>query len=201
MLSMFELTLANWPIICRFLVDEVHEILGIFCVLYKLSIGFAVVAVINGVFIQESFTVATNDEYIMIRKRMRQARQSTQRIERFFSLADTDGDGTLTKLELKDMLENTVVRTWLEAMELKCTDSDMLFQLIANGKSEITVDEFITGIGHLKGPARNIDVLTVLNILQQHQEQNFKLVKRAMRASSLASSIPGESDEEEYRSV
>merc|ERR1711920_304311 len=105
MLSMFELTLANWPIICRFLVDEIHEVLGVFCVLYKLSIGFALIGVINGVFIQESFSVATNDEFIMVRKRMRQMKQHAERITRLFQLADENGDGMLSKDELEDMLE------------------------------------------------------------------------------------------------
>ncbi|CAK0896479.1 unnamed protein product [Prorocentrum cordatum] len=54
MVTMFELMLANWPEICRFLMEEVHEIFGYFVVGYKLSIGFAVVGVINGVLYKHS---------------------------------------------------------------------------------------------------------------------------------------------------
>ena len=37
------------------------------CILHKLVIGFAVVGVINGVFIQETFKVASSDNQIMMR--------------------------------------------------------------------------------------------------------------------------------------
>merc|ERR1711953_434846 len=54
-LSMFELTLANWPPVTRLLTEKVSEPLMFFCLLHKLTIGFAVVGVINGVFMQETF--------------------------------------------------------------------------------------------------------------------------------------------------
>merc|ERR1719428_1605785 len=72
MVSLFELMLANWPTVCRFLMEEVHEVFGWLVVAYKLLVGFGVVGVINGVFIQETFSVAQSDEYIMIRSRLRQ---------------------------------------------------------------------------------------------------------------------------------
>merc|ERR1712078_260290 len=48
MLSMFEMTLANWPPICRLLSEQVSEYFVAFCLLHKLTVGFAVVGIING---------------------------------------------------------------------------------------------------------------------------------------------------------
>ncbi|CAK0858437.1 unnamed protein product, partial [Prorocentrum cordatum] len=45
MVTMFELMLANYPTVCRFLMEDVHEAFGCFVVFYKLSIGFAVIGV------------------------------------------------------------------------------------------------------------------------------------------------------------
>merc|ERR1712137_1296598 len=48
MLSMFEITLGNWPPIARVLFENLGPWLLIFSVVHKLTIGFAVVGVING---------------------------------------------------------------------------------------------------------------------------------------------------------
>eukprot|EP00928_Gymnodinium_smaydae_P043322 TRINITY_DN29052_c0_g1_i1.p2 TRINITY_DN29052_c0_g1~~TRINITY_DN29052_c0_g1_i1.p2 ORF type:complete len:928 (+),score=137.89 TRINITY_DN29052_c0_g1_i1:74-2785(+) len=56
MLSMFEITLANWPPICRILSENVTEWFMPICIVHKLMIGFAVVGVISllkGIFLQK----------------------------------------------------------------------------------------------------------------------------------------------------
>merc|ERR1719218_333567 len=57
LLSMFELTLANWPPVTRLLAEEVSEWFMLLCVAHKITVGFAVIGVINGVILQETFKV------------------------------------------------------------------------------------------------------------------------------------------------
>merc|ERR1719408_171054 len=66
MLTMFEITLGNWMIPCRALVEEVNEMWMLFFLAHKLIIGFSVLAVITGVFTQETFKVAANDDHNML---------------------------------------------------------------------------------------------------------------------------------------
>merc|ERR1712000_478352 len=65
MLTMFEITLGNWMPPCRALVENVGEGWLMFFILHRLLIGFSVVAVINAVFMQETFKVATQDDKIL----------------------------------------------------------------------------------------------------------------------------------------
>ncbi|CAK0847606.1 unnamed protein product [Prorocentrum cordatum] len=51
-LTTFEITLAHFPEPCRMLSENVSEWFVVFFVTHKLTIGFAVIGVINGVFIQ-----------------------------------------------------------------------------------------------------------------------------------------------------
>merc|ERR1740130_851063 len=69
--SMFELTLANWPPVTRLLAEEVSEWFMLFCLIHKMTIGFAVIGVINGVIMQETFKVASTDDIIMVRQKQR----------------------------------------------------------------------------------------------------------------------------------
>jgi hypothetical protein len=169
MITMFELMLANWPTVCRFLMEEIHEVFGLFIVTYKLLVGFGVVGVINGVFIQETFSVAQSDEYIMIRSRLRQMDHHKKSLQRLFQMGDQDRSGYMTREELEHLLETRAIRTWLEALDLRCTDPDMLFSLISRGEAKVSIDDFICGIARLKGGARNIDVIHVLGILRENQ--------------------------------
>ena len=55
--DMFEITLGNWPPVARILQENVSEFYVAFSIIHKLVIGFAVIGVINGVFMQETFKV------------------------------------------------------------------------------------------------------------------------------------------------
>ncbi|CAK0887674.1 unnamed protein product [Prorocentrum cordatum] len=50
MLSTFEMTLANWPTVTRVVVENYSEWFAPVFVLHKLTVGFAVIGIINGVF-------------------------------------------------------------------------------------------------------------------------------------------------------
>ncbi|CAE7307718.1 Scn11a, partial [Symbiodinium microadriaticum] len=117
-LSLFELTLANWAPVCRVLLEEVNEWWVIFCLLHKLTVGFAVVGVINAVLMQETFKVAYLDDTVMVREKMRTMRAHVAKMSELFHEADTSGDGKLDLNEFKQILKKQEVRVWLSAMEL-----------------------------------------------------------------------------------
>eukprot|EP00440_Ansanella_granifera_P002203 gb/GFBE01002384.1/.p1 GENE.gb/GFBE01002384.1/~~gb/GFBE01002384.1/.p1 ORF type:complete len:553 (+),score=115.54 gb/GFBE01002384.1/:1-1659(+) len=163
--SMFELTLANWPPISRLLAENVSQWFFLFAVLHKLTVGFAFVGVVNGVFMQETFKVASTDDRIMVRQKQRMVNTHTRKMKMFFDRADTSGDGTIDLDEFKMMASNPAVSLWLSSMELDEKDNDLLFKLIDNGDASITLDELIKGVGKLKGNARSIDMVRVMRDL------------------------------------
>merc|ERR1719282_1832876 len=78
--SMFELTLANWPPISRMLYENVSQWFILITILHKLTIGFAVVGVINAVFIQETFNAAQEDDEIMLRRAQNASRTHARKM-------------------------------------------------------------------------------------------------------------------------
>lgn len=170
MVSMFELALGNWPPITRFLMEELHQLFGVFCVVFKLTVGFAVISVINGVFIKACFSAAENDDVILVRNRMKQIFQHKDRMTRFFQLADINGDGKLSLDEFRSVLRKPVIKTWLEAMELRCSDADLLFSMLAGPDHKVTAEQLINGVARLRGAARNIDILSILQASIFHAE-------------------------------
>merc|ERR1712007_51981 len=81
-LTMWELTLGNYAGICRTLVNDVHELYGYAIVLYKVVVGFAVIKVISGVFLHETFKTAASDDELMIVQKKRLQEKHGRKMKR-----------------------------------------------------------------------------------------------------------------------
>jgi len=158
MFTMFELTLANWTIVGRSLSENVSEYFAIFNVGYKLVIGFAAVGIINAVFIQETFKVASSDDTVMMRQKERDRRLHTKKMKTLFEAADESGDGVIDMEEFRRIFDLPEIRTWLAAQDLQVTDPDVLFKLLDDGDKQLTAEELVRGVDRLKGNTKSVDL-------------------------------------------
>merc|ERR1719414_686967 len=130
LLTMFEMTLANWPPVCRLLVENVSEWFMIACLIHKITVGFAFVSIINGVFMQETFRVASTDDRVCMRHMDFNAKVLTKKMHKLFKHADESGDGFLQMDEFRQVLGEPEIVKWLRSMELRVEDVDTLFRLV-----------------------------------------------------------------------
>jgi len=162
LLSMFELALANWAPVTRLLSEEFSEWFMFICVAHKLTIGFAVIGVINGVILQETFKVAATDDMIMVRQKKRQGETIRKKMDKLFEALDHSGDGVLDYSEFEIIASQPEVKLWLGSMDIETDDIQTLFNLIDQDHSGfISPDELCTRIARLKGAARSIDVMAL----------------------------------------
>jgi hypothetical protein len=167
MLTMFELTLANWPPVCRLLVEYVSEWFMLFFIFHKLTIGFAVVGVINGVFMQETFKVASTDDRIMMRQRQREVKIHTEKMKKLFNAADESGDGVIDSDEFKAIIADPEINMWLASMDIPVRDPESLYLLLdVDGDGELTCEELVKGAMKLRGAAKSLDVLAIRRDMQ-----------------------------------
>eukprot|EP00928_Gymnodinium_smaydae_P006427 TRINITY_DN12270_c0_g1_i2.p1 TRINITY_DN12270_c0_g1~~TRINITY_DN12270_c0_g1_i2.p1 ORF type:complete len:615 (+),score=108.90 TRINITY_DN12270_c0_g1_i2:78-1922(+) len=177
MLTMFELTLANWPPVARLLQEHVNEFWIIFSIAHKLTIGFAVLGVINGVFMQETFKVAQNDDVIMMRQKARERKQHMNKMQLLFDAADVSGDQMLQHKEFLDICDDPEIKVWLAAQEVDASDPDRLFRLLGRAKKEIDVDDLIKGVLRLKGAAKSIDLMQMADEQRRFQTLLIDMLK------------------------
>merc|ERR1712137_1399350 len=163
-MSMSELTLSNWMTPTRNLVENVSEWYALYCLIYKLTIGFAVVRVISGVFLHETFKVANSEDDLMIVQKRRMMQKHRTKMLKLLAEADSTNDGFVDRSELCGMLQNVNLKTWLAAQEVECNDGDILFDFLDGGDGVITSAELIDGIQRLKGAARSIDVNALIRM-------------------------------------
>merc|ERR1712054_429385 len=109
--------------------NNVNEWWAFFFVVYKCSIGFAVVQVITSVFIQQTFKVASRDEEVMIADKKAEAKAYITNIEHLFDAMDDSHDGVLTHEEFTVVMEDRRVRTWFDAIGVDM-EASALFSLL-----------------------------------------------------------------------
>jgi hypothetical protein len=157
-MSMFELTIGNWLPISRFLVENVSEWFIIFALLYKVTFGFSVIAVINSCFIKETFKVAAADDLLMVLEKEKEGLMHLHKMRRLLDLADSSGEGRVSQEEFSSIFHDKEVRLWMLAQGLDTSDAPNLFELMDDGSGELSSDELIKGVSKLKGPARELDL-------------------------------------------
>jgi len=162
LLTMFEVTLGNWLPPCRLMMENVASWYGAVFVVWKMTIGFAVVRVVSAVFIQQTLKVATRDEDIMVGQKAKDARNIQQELKRLFLDLDLTQDGVITIEEFQIALSNDRVRHLLAALEINVVEAVDVFELLDNGNGEISWDEFVVGMRRIKGPAQSVDLVRLL---------------------------------------
>jgi len=162
LLTTFEMTLGNWVPPCRLLVSNVNEWWGFFFVGYKCVVGFAMLGVIRGVFLHETFKVAHNDDEIMLMQRRRASQLFCDKLRQLFCDVDHSGDGVINRDEFEAIVGQENVKTYLAALELEVDEVEELFKMLDDGDGFMSFHEFLDGIKRLKGGAKSIDVIHLL---------------------------------------
>lgn len=165
MLTMFALAFGEWFAITLLLVDKITSWAWVPFLVHQFVIGFAVFAVVQGVFINETFHAAETDNEIMVRRQERETQQHIDKMRYLFSKADRDEGGTLSVHEFRAVMKHDDVKAWMESMGLELEDLDKVWRLIADGNGELTCDQLTDGVAKVKGEAKSIDVLSVVQDL------------------------------------
>merc|ERR1712070_1236913 len=122
----FEITFANPKSVARALLEHVSEWFMLFSMVHKLTFGFSVLAVINGIFIKETSKVAESDDLIMLMQKQRAMQLHRRKMQHLFDAADASSDGLVDKMEFCEIMGQKEVRTWLAAQELDASDAPKL---------------------------------------------------------------------------
>merc|ERR1712107_597657 len=143
----------------------------------------AMVRVITGVFLHETFQVAAMDDELMIMQKARKKQSHHDKMLFFMQQVDSSHDEIIQRREFKDALRIKRAKTWLSAiMDTEIDDGDNLFDLIAGDDGEISLAELIAGISRLKGPAKSMDLIVSVNRLQ-HELHGIKCATNLLKTN------------------
>mmetsp|Transcript_64925 Transcript_64925/g.152721 ORF Transcript_64925/g.152721 Transcript_64925/m.152721 type:complete len:580 (-) Transcript_64925:299-2038(-) len=181
-LTLFEVFFANWSPACRVLVENISEWYSLLFLIYRCGIGFAVINVVNAVFVQQTLNVAKGDEEVLFLEKQKSEEKYFKTVAKTFEHLDTSGDGLLTWAEFEVVLEDPKLRFLLDKLEIAAGDLKTLFDLLDDtGDGEISVHEFIEGITRFKGAAKSLDVGQILHKVQKMHKSICSLERHILQ--------------------
>lgn len=183
-LTMFEILFANWSPPCRVLVDNVSEWFSIFFLVYRCIIGFAVLNVVNAVFVQQTMKTASSDEDLAFKQKERDTNMYKRKVRKLFQTMDDSCDGAINLEEFSKLVTSPKLKFWMSQLELEYHDLLSLFEFLDNGDGQITLTEFIEGSSRLKGHAKALDVFRLETKIEVLFEEILQMMHNGADASS-----------------
>ncbi|CAK9022352.1 unnamed protein product [Durusdinium trenchii] len=197
MLTMFEILFANWGPPARILVDNVSEWYSIFFLLYRCVLGFAVINVVNAIFVQQTLKTASSDEELSFRQKEKDIQLYASKVKKLFQTMDFSGDGAINLEEFSKLVKSPKLKFWMSQLELEYHDLLSLFEFLDNGDGQITLTEFIEGAARLRGGAKALDIWRIETKLEVLFEEVLSIMKcfkveKGSRRPSVQSNKEGE---------
>jgi len=175
-LTMFEIIQGNWVVTCRLLYDEVSEWYGLFYIIFRCLIMFAIIKVITAVFIAETQRNANSDDELALTKKQRQKAAYCEKLQDVFVELDNTGDGFLSWEELDRLIHDDLLQSLLHTLEIDTQDLRYVFEVLDNGDNQIDFKEFMGGLTQVRGPAKGLDVFRLVNLVGKMEGKLNKLV-------------------------
>ncbi|CAJ1424260.1 unnamed protein product [Effrenium voratum] len=180
LLTMFEILFANWGPPCRVLIENFSEWFSVFFLLYRCVLGFAVLNVVNAVFVQQTMKTAASDEELAFKQKEKDVQMYTRKVKRLFQTIDDSGDGAINLEEFSKLVQSPKLKFWMSQLELEYHDLLSLFEFLDNGDGEITLMEFIEGAARLRGNAKALDIWRIETKMEVLLEEVLKALQDVM---------------------
>eukprot|EP00435_Cladocopium_sp_Y103_P069944 s275_g34.t1 len=154
-----EIMFANWSPPCRVLVENISEWFSLFFLLYRCVLGFAVLNIINSVFVQQTMKTASSDEELAFKQKEKEIQAYTRKVKKLFLAMDESGDGNINLQEFSKLVESPKLKFWMDQLELEYFDLLSLFEFLDNGDGEITLMLGRMAGGNKSGAETNVFIL------------------------------------------
>merc|ERR1712139_358197 len=86
---------------------------------YIVCVNFTVMRVVAALFLKQTMTVAAIDEERIAMEKMKQKERFAHELHEIFTEADTSGDGSISRAEFENMLENEHVLQHFAELDLE----------------------------------------------------------------------------------
>lgn len=148
--------------------NECHPLLGLGYVFFAIFMIFAVLNIISGMFIERAFKAVKDDRDFWILEEANHQQKYVDRVKGLFYEMDKDTSGSVSWEEFKHAVTNPHVEAYLSFIDLDTVHLQDIFNLIDNnGDGVLEISELVDGLDELKGPAKRVEVLRLLQLLNE----------------------------------
>jgi Ca2+-binding EF-hand superfamily protein len=135
-------------------------------------VAFMVIGMMNvvtGLFVDQAISIASLNRRARVREKRTEEERLTKELAEIFNEVDIDGDGTLTRDEFEYLAKDERVVMTLTSLDLDFSELQPLFSVLDPGHTgEVSINDFVWGCMKLKGPAKSIDMCTLIYEFRQN---------------------------------
>jgi len=178
---------VDWDILVLPLIDDIHPIHAVFFALFIAVSVLALMNIITGFFVESALknTRIANDVDMV--NSMRQ----------LFTVIDKEDTGQVSWTQFERHLQNPQMELYFQAVDLDISEAKGLFRLLdLDENGEISADEFVMGCLRLRGPAKAIDLATLMfenRRMRQHWKAQVETLQGLV--AGLITALTGCSDD------
>lgn len=134
----------------------------VFEIIFVVYLGFtlfAVINIVNGVFVDGAIEHSREDRMMLVEKQKHDEVAKEWHLVNLLRDIDKDGDQEISYQEFCDSLETPTVQDFLHALKIEITDAKAVFTMLDLDESgQVNILEFVSGMMKLRGDARSIDI-------------------------------------------
>merc|ERR1712087_817780 len=121
--------------------------------------SFAVLNIVNGVFVDGAIEHAKRDRMMLVQKRKAEDQAQETHLFNLLQVIDEDGDNMISYEEFCRSLERQDVRDFVSALQVDISDAKAFFALLDEDDSgSVDILEFVAGMLKLRGEAKSADI-------------------------------------------
>lgn len=153
---------GGWPSYVQPLVTEVSWVYALAFAIYVWVVVFAVTRIITATFLKDTLQAASEDAEMILREQKADKAKLANRLHELFSVADKSGDGMISLEEFRSVVQLPRAQTYFNSLDLQISEACELFTMLDDGDGAVSYEEFCAGVMRLKGQARALDVISMM---------------------------------------
>jgi len=142
--------------------DAMSPFFRIAFLLYIVYVVFGVLNVLTGIFVSAASDISDRD--LVVQAELTRRHSFIKEMKALFDELDKNQTGNFTWEEFQEYVQEENLEAYFSFHELDLTDARLLFKLLdENDTEEVKTVDFIQGCSRLKGPAKSMYVMQIVN--------------------------------------
>jgi len=113
--------------------------------------------------VETALDSASQQKDLLVQEQVAAEHALCKELKVVFDAADEDGSGLMTAMEMESFMNNERIKAHMRALDIDFNQATGLFRLLdADNSGHVEAEEFIMGCMRLKGPAKSVDVASLM---------------------------------------
>lgn len=152
--------------------SRIHWFYEMAFILYIFVVVIGVLNVLTGIFVERAQEMSGLDPDLIIQGEIKRNKAFLAQMKGFFEEADADKSGMISWDEFKEYVRRKDIQAYLATQQLDAHDARQLWSILnVDDDNEVNIDDFIFGCMRLKGSAKSVDVVALLQESRKHQKR------------------------------